>query len=263
MSGSGFAVFASESGPSPRTLVDILDATTLAFPDAPALADDEMCLAYRELSEHVNALADRLVAAGVTAGDRVGIRIPSGTAGLYLGILAVLSVGAAYVPVDYDDPPDRADVVWAQAGVSAVVGPGLVITSHNPDPGLRKAPRPCDDAWVIFTSGSTGTPKGVAVTHRAAAAFVDAEARGCSARTIPSAQATAFWPRCRSRSTRHVRRCGSHGGTEHASLPLHVTTCVRERTSATGSPNTRSPSSRRCRHLPRCGRLRRWKVCGC
>ena len=34
-----------------------------------------------------------------------------------------------------------------------------------------------DDAWIIFTSGSTGTPKGVAVSHRSAAAFVDAEAR--------------------------------------------------------------------------------------
>ncbi|WP_369125528.1 Pls/PosA family non-ribosomal peptide synthetase [Catenulispora pinisilvae] len=32
------------------------------------------------------------------------------------------------------------------------------------------------DAWIIFTSGSTGKPKGVAVTHRNAAAFVDAEA---------------------------------------------------------------------------------------
>ena len=39
-----------------------------------------------------------------------------------------------------------------------------------PDPALD------DDAWIIFTSGSTGVPKGVAVTHRAAAAFVDAEA---------------------------------------------------------------------------------------
>ena len=39
------------------------------------------------------------------------------------------------------------------------------------------APLGRDDAWIIFTSGSTGTPKGVAVTHRNAAAFVDAEAR--------------------------------------------------------------------------------------
>ena len=39
------------------------------------------------------------------------------------------------------------------------------------------SPEAGDDAWVIFTSGSTGTPKGVAVTHRSAAAFVDAEAR--------------------------------------------------------------------------------------
>ncbi|MDY6999111.1 MAG: Pls/PosA family non-ribosomal peptide synthetase, partial [Actinomycetota bacterium] len=39
------------------------------------------------------------------------------------------------------------------------------------------APLSRDDAWIIFTSGSTGTPKGVAVTHRSAAAFVDAEAQ--------------------------------------------------------------------------------------
>ncbi len=39
------------------------------------------------------------------------------------------------------------------------------------------APLGRDDAWIIFTSGSTGTPKGVAVTHRSAAAFVDAEAQ--------------------------------------------------------------------------------------
>ena len=39
------------------------------------------------------------------------------------------------------------------------------------------AAEPDDDAWIIFTSGSTGMPKGVAVTHRNAAAFVDAEAR--------------------------------------------------------------------------------------
>ena len=42
--------------------------------------------------------------------------------------------------------------------------------------GVTRQPGPDDDAWIIFTSGSTGKPKGVAISHRSAAAFVDAEA---------------------------------------------------------------------------------------
>ena len=50
-------------------------------------------------------------------------------------------------------------------------------TDRGPlDRSELRSPTPDDDCWVIFTSGSTGTPKGVAVTHRSAAAFVDAEA---------------------------------------------------------------------------------------
>ena len=48
---------------------------------------------------------------------------------------------------------------------------------HARDPAVAPPPSLDDDAWIIFTSGSTGMPKGVAVTHRSAAAFVDAEAR--------------------------------------------------------------------------------------
>src|SRR6185503_4777170 len=48
--------------------------------------------------------------------------------------------------------------------------------SKSSERTAARAPEPGDDAWIIFTSGSTGVPKGVAVTHRSAAAFVDAEA---------------------------------------------------------------------------------------
>ena len=120
-------------------------------------------------------LADRLRDGGVGPGDRVGVRVPSGKADLYVAILGALTAGAAYVPVDADDPPARAEQIFAAAEVCVVVGEGLELAWRGPAGGRVGRPTPDDDAWIIFTSGSTGAPKGVAVPHRAAAAFVRAE----------------------------------------------------------------------------------------
>ena len=81
------------------------------------------------------------------------------------------------MPVDADDPEERAELVFGEAGVCAVLGDHGSLTTLGAPLGLPGTPGPGDDAWVIFTSGSTGTPKGVAVSHGSAAAFVDAEAR--------------------------------------------------------------------------------------
>lgn len=172
-------LLAASRAPAPRTLLDVLAATAHAHPDAPAI-DDGAVLTYAEMLREVEVRAARLVEQGVGPGDRVGVRATSGRADLYLSVLAVLTAGAAYVPVDKDDPEERAELVFTEAGVRAVLGDDARL-AVPPDavPGARAGERPGvgDDAWVIFTSGSTGTPKGVAVTHRSAAAFVDAEAR--------------------------------------------------------------------------------------
>lgn len=179
----------------PRTLWDIVRETASMYPEASAIDDGSTALSYREMVREASRIAVLLKEAGIGRGDRVGVRIASGSKDLYLAILAILAAGAAYVPVDADDPDERARLVFDEAAVTGILTDGLVFVpaarrSSGPPSALSRTesvdtarlavlepPAVDDDAWIIFTSGSTGVPKGVAVTHRSAAAFVDAEAR--------------------------------------------------------------------------------------
>jgi len=170
------AIFAGQPAAPARTLLDILNDTARRYPTAPALDDETTTLDYRTLLAEIEILRQRLAAAGIGVGDRVGVRVPSGTVDLYVAILAVLAVGAAYVPVDADDPDERAELVFAEAEVCAWLGANRELHLLAEPHGTPGTPGVDNDAWIIFTSGSTGKPKGVAVSHRSAAAFVDAEA---------------------------------------------------------------------------------------
>ncbi len=168
----------SPFAPESRTLIDILYATAARYPDAAAIDDGSVQLTYRELIADIEDSVAWLAARGIGRGDRIGIRMPSGSYALYVAILATLAAGAAYVPVDADDPEERAELVFGEANVVAVISEQGLVRATGASRGWRAAsPLARDDAWIIFTSGSTGTPKGVAVTHRSAAAFVDAEAQ--------------------------------------------------------------------------------------
>ncbi|WP_177164745.1 MULTISPECIES: hypothetical protein [unclassified Streptomyces] len=82
------AVFGGRTAPAARTLMDVLDLTVLDLtvllhPREPALDDGQTSLSYQELAGAVDALRRRLAAAGIGVGDRVGVRLPSGTNDLY------------------------------------------------------------------------------------------------------------------------------------------------------------------------------------
>ena len=68
--------------------------------------------------------------------------MPSGSYALYVAILSALSTGAAYVPVDADDPDERAEMVFTEADVVAV------ITEH----GLLRGPG-SSRGWRAAASG--------------------------------------------------------------------------------------------------------------
>ncbi|MEX3558595.1 MULTISPECIES: Pls/PosA family non-ribosomal peptide synthetase [unclassified Corynebacterium] len=166
---------ASALAPRPRTLWDVLCTTAELFPEAAAIDDGEV-MTYAELIDSARAWAAELASQGIRRGDRIGIRMTSGHRELYLAIASTLAVGAAYVPVDADDPDERAEMVFGEADIDGLFTDAGFRPLRRGEPVPLEEPQPEDNAWIIFTSGSTGKPKGVAVSNRSAAAFVDAEA---------------------------------------------------------------------------------------
>ncbi|MFD0385635.1 amino acid adenylation domain-containing protein [Streptomyces stramineus] len=80
-------------------------------------------------------------------------------------LLAVQSVGAAWLPLDPALPPQRTAALLADARPLLVVRDDETLTLAT---GAREpAVVPENTAYVIYTSGSTGRPKGVVVPHSA------------------------------------------------------------------------------------------------
>ncbi|WP_433073282.1 non-ribosomal peptide synthetase/MFS transporter [Dactylosporangium sp. CA-052675] len=146
-------------GPA-RTLHELIARQARRTPDAPAVVFELRSMSYRELDARADALADRLRSAGAGPGRTVGVHLQRGPE-LVVALLGVLKSGAAYVPLDADNPPERTAFMVSDAAPVAVVSEGAVEVREG-------APLPRDDvAYVIYTSGSTGRPKGVPTTHRA------------------------------------------------------------------------------------------------
>ena len=68
-------------------------------PDAPALMFDGTVLSYAQLRDRAERLAALLVAKGVGPEHRVAVAVPRSVE-LVVALLAVLTAGAAYVPIE-------------------------------------------------------------------------------------------------------------------------------------------------------------------
>ncbi|WP_245674591.1 non-ribosomal peptide synthetase/MFS transporter [Herbidospora cretacea] len=151
-----------------RLLHELLPVT-----DATAVVLGGDALTYRELDARANRLAHRLQSLGVRPGDRVAVCLDQST-GLAVALLGVLKAGAAYVPLDPEQPDDRLAYLIADSGIRVSVTEralpggttGTAPLVDGPDTPVTSEVTPGDLAYVIYTSGTTGRPKGVAVQHR-------------------------------------------------------------------------------------------------
>ncbi|MGV9668918.1 amino acid adenylation domain-containing protein, partial [Nocardia niigatensis] len=190
---TGFDVIAAAGLPNgiAPTLISMFEAQAADSPDAVALVFEDERLTYRELSERARRLARELIDGyGVGPETSVGLAIRRSTE-LVVAMYAVLMTGAAYLPLDPEQPLDRNEHILATAGPRLVLTtwrdgfgsgsgvPALFVEEAEerartrwPSGPLAAAERtrplrPGHPAYIIFTSGSTGRPKGVAVSHAA------------------------------------------------------------------------------------------------
>ena len=185
------AVNSRTAQPSGEALHDGFFRQAELRPDAPAVLAGSGGLTYRQLRQQVWALMAALRAAGIGRRDTVAVLGPK-TAEQIPALLAILAVGASYLPIGVDQPRDRAERILAtgSARLALVCGdqrlalpvPELMIADVLRNPPVEAelncaAVDPADLAYTLFTSGSTGEPKGVEVTHDAAMNTVESIGR--------------------------------------------------------------------------------------
>lgn len=175
-----------------RTLPEILDDQAQHIPDRCAVEDGRLTWSYADLAGKVTTAATHLMRQGVRPGTAVYL-LADRSAEYLAAILAIMRLGAFYVPLDPRQPAGRMASMITQCGAGAILfgtdyheaARDVVETIGKESAGqdntlisleqtmslaeeatrLPQMPTARDRAYVIFTSGSTGLPKGAAVRH--------------------------------------------------------------------------------------------------
>jgi pyochelin synthetase len=173
-------------GPVPTGLLhEGVLAQAIRTPERIAVTSTDRTVTYGELLRRATAVTRRLREDAVRPGDVVAVVMDKGVEQV-AAVLGILMAGAAYLPVDTNQPPVRRDLVLDTAEAVGVLSQSWVIegtewpAGRTPvavdelepvdAPTVLPAPlaEPDHLAYVIYTSGSTGRPKGVMIDHRGA-----------------------------------------------------------------------------------------------
>ncbi|MDQ0932837.1 AMP-binding protein [Streptomyces turgidiscabies] len=123
--------------------------------DSVALVHRSRRVTYRQLDGMAVRVAAALRRSGVRQGDFVGVRLPRSPEAV-AAMLGVMSAGAAYVPIDPADPPERTRHVIATAGIE------VIVTAQNPP---RDAPPTLSASALMLPEGCDPVTTATSVTR--------------------------------------------------------------------------------------------------
>ncbi|CAD5967368.1 non-ribosomal peptide synthetase [Planktothrix agardhii] len=171
--------------PEYKCIYQLFEEQVKRTPDAVAVVCSEQKLTYNELNCRANQLAHYLRKLGVKPDELVGICLER-SLDMIVGLLAILKVGGAYVPIDPDYPQERISFMLQDTQVKIILtceslqnslqNHQTIVICLDKDwqqinqaslENLNSTVSADNLAYVIYTSGSTGIPKGVIVTHQA------------------------------------------------------------------------------------------------
>jgi amino acid adenylation domain-containing protein len=193
----GLSILAGEQKERPTgSMSELLAKSAHQFSRLPAveqMAGNSACapafgyrLSYAQLNESANQLARCLLGFGVSAGSTVALYLPRST-DYIVSILAVLKVGAVYLPLDRSNDRSRTKAILRCAepdfvvccesslgGIEGLESDATYIDLHATLEAVRQCAKsdvcpPAKElgvAQLLFASGTTGVPKGVKVTHK-------------------------------------------------------------------------------------------------
>ncbi|MCL9685226.1 Pls/PosA family non-ribosomal peptide synthetase [Legionella maioricensis] len=181
------------TGKNSMQLHHFFEESVKNYPSNIALVCDNAFVSYQELENRSNQLAHYLHQQNITKGSIVGILLERSIE-CYVAILAVLKIGAAYVPIETDYPDERINYILADLAFSAVLTSSYqlkqknltwptvfvldeisetISTQSTSRVSTSQSEQDHDNlCYIIYTSGSTGKPKGVEITHRSICHYV-------------------------------------------------------------------------------------------
>ncbi|KAF2501672.1 putative non-ribosomal peptide synthetase SirP/GliP2 [Lophium mytilinum] len=177
----------------PESVCDLFQIHAQAFPDRIAVSHGDSKLTYGDLESAAARIAMILKERGVQPRDCVPI-LTSRCPEMVACLLAIISIGACYVPVDVESwSSERTNTVLSIIDARVIIvtdvesSPyhegtitGLEIwdavyskrTPASARTSLSPVARREDPAYTIFTSGTTGIPKGVLISNENLIHFV-------------------------------------------------------------------------------------------